>query len=96
MRYITWKLVWKGDYGYGPESTAANIGQHMEASSFCDADVETGTILGYLFGDADISNFSDWDAVELSQEDALSFALAINPESYITENGYISAPPSES
>lgn len=90
MKYLTWKLIWENNYGYGPESDAAKKGYHMEASEFSDADLSDGLILGYFFGDLNISEFEKWSVSELSQEDALSFALDRNPNAYITDNNYIS------
>lgn len=54
--------------------------------------VEEGTILGYLTGDVDVALLSDWNVVKLTQEEALEFAQAINPEAFLLEDGTISAP----
>lgn len=93
MRYITWRLVWddKG-YGYGPEEVSYANGSRIEASSWVTPSVETGTILGYLYGDIDISILSNWGVTELTQSDALTFAKTIDPAAAVSEVGIIILP----
>lgn len=97
MRYLTWKLTWPGDaqYGFGPESVVAENGGHLEASSWVNPSVETGTILGYLAGDVDLALLADWDVVELTEADALAFAQALNGQAFLAENGFIGVPISD-
>jgi hypothetical protein len=94
MRYLQWHLTWPGDhrYGYGPEPVAADNGAHLEASGWVDPTVETGTILGYLTGELDIALLADWDVVELDEAEALTFAQALNPQAFLTDDGRIGAP----
>jgi len=51
--------------------------------------VEHGRILGYLTGELDIELLSDWDVVKLTQEEALTFALAIDENAFVMDNGVI-------
>jgi len=91
VRYLTWELTWPGDhrYGYGPEPVAADHGAHLEASMWVNPTVEAGTILGYLTGDLDVALLAAWNVTELTQADALAFAQAIDPNAYVTDDGYI-------
>jgi hypothetical protein len=94
MRYLTWKLAWPGDgrYGYGPEQVAAANGARLEASSWVDGQVETGTILGYLDGELDLSLLAEWDVTELDETEALTFAQTKQAEAFLGSEGRIAAP----
>lgn len=94
MRYCTWKLTWIDGYGYGPEETAAANGGRLEASSWVSPDV-TGTILGYLTGEVDLSALTAWEVTELTEAEALAFAQAINADAFVGETGVISVPAPE-
>ena len=89
MKYLTWKLNWNDDYGTGPEGLVGQNRAHLAASMWVVPDVETGTILGYLTGDVDLTILSDFDAQELSEADALAFAAAIDANAYVMEDGSI-------
>jgi hypothetical protein len=90
MRYIVWHLTWPTEeYGYGPEQAAADNGAHLEASMWVNPDVEHGNILGYLTGDLDLALLVDWDATELSEADALAFAVNIDAGAYVMADGVI-------
>lgn len=89
MRYITWQLTWVDNYGYGPEQVIADNGGFLEASTWFNPTIEQGTILGYLHGDQPVDLISGWDAIELSQEEALGFAQIIDAKAFINENGII-------
>jgi hypothetical protein len=52
-------------------------------------DVEHGRILGYLTGELSIELLSDWDALELTQEEALAFALALDENAFVMDDGVI-------
>lgn len=91
MRYLTWRLTWNGNYGYGPEQIAFANGARLEASSWLDLTVEQGTILGYLIGNIDLSLLSDWSVAELSEIDALDFAKTIDPSAFFLDDGRIGA-----
>lgn len=90
MRYVTWKLSWiAGDYGVGPEQIVADNNGRLEASQWVNPTVEKGEILGYLQGDLDIQLISDWKAVELTAEEAVSFAKLLDETAHLHENGLI-------
>lgn len=97
MRYLTWKLTWPGDaqYGFGPEPVVAENGGRLEASSWVNPTVEAGTILGYLTGDIDLGLLSAWLVAELTQEEALAFARALNLDASVSDDGVIGAPSSD-
>jgi hypothetical protein len=90
MRYITWYLTWPtAEYGYGPEQTAADNGAHLEASMWVNPDVEHGNILGYLTGDLNLALLADWDVTELSEAEALAFAVNLDAGAYVMADGII-------
>lgn len=92
MRYITWRLIWDDDnYGYGPESTAIDNGAVLVASSWVYPSIKEGKILGYLYGDLDISILNKWEAEEISSEQALDFAKIIDSGAYLNEDGAVSS-----
>jgi hypothetical protein len=90
MRYLVWHLTWPtSQYGYGPEQTAADNGAHLKASMWVNPDVEHGNILGYLIGDLDLALLADWDVTELSEADALAFAVNLDAGAYVMADGVI-------
>jgi hypothetical protein len=52
-------------------------------------DVEHGRILGYLTGELNLDLLSDWCVESLTQEEALNFALALDENAYLLDNGVI-------
>lgn len=94
MKYITWSLIWKDGYGYGPEALVAENGARLE-SAHAKPGVANGTILGYLTGDLDLSLLSDWNVVELTQDEALAFVQQINSEASVDQDGFIVLPVEE-
>lgn len=94
MRYLTWQLTWDAEhqYGIGPEATVAEHGARLEASSWVDPTVESGTILGYLHGDINLGLLADWSVTELTEAEALAFAQEIDPNAYLADGGVIAAP----
>lgn len=93
MNYATWKLNFTDpNYGTGPEAAIVALGGAAE-SSWANGPVEAGaTILGYVSGPQNESALAAWHFTNISQEDALAFCSAINPEAYLLENGRIGAP----
>jgi hypothetical protein len=90
MEYVTWQLNWPtSEYGTGPEQTAFDNGARLEASMWVNPDVEHGRILGYLTGELDIELLSDWDAEVLTQAQALAFALALDENAFVMDDGVI-------
>lgn len=95
MRYCTWRLKWIDGYGYGPEEAVNETGSLLEASSWVSPSIEDGDILGYLTGDYEVPELNDWHLTELSAEQALEFAQAINPVAYLGDDGVIMVPSQE-
>jgi hypothetical protein len=93
MNYATWKLDFSNpEYGTGPEYAIEEQGVIPEGG-WANGEVENGaTILGYLTGAVDESKLTSWQVKNVSQAEALDFALAINPEAYLLPDGRITAP----
>ena len=93
MKYATWKLNFTDpNYGTGPEPVIAEQGFKAEAG-WVNGQVEAGgTILGYVTGEPDVSALTPWEYYELTQTEAVAFAQIINPDAYLLDNGYITAP----
>jgi hypothetical protein len=93
MKYATWKLNFSNlEYGTGPEYAIAKQGVQAEGG-WVNGEVENGaTILGYLTDAVDESKLTSWQVENLSEAEALDFALAINPEAYLLPDGRITAP----
>jgi hypothetical protein len=89
MQYVTWKLKWVNDYGYGPESIVNQNDNHLEASMFASSQAQDRTILGYCKTDLDFALISDFEAQEITKEEALVFAKSIDETAYFLENGFI-------
>ena len=96
MNYATWKLNFTDpNYGTGPEDAIVALGFTAEGA-WVDGQVEAGgTILGYVSEAQDESTLAAWEFTNITQEDALAFALATNPEAYLLEDGRIGAPMNE-
>jgi hypothetical protein len=45
--------------------------------------------LGYLTGELDLGLLADWDVVKLTQEEALDFALALDENAFVMDDGVI-------
>jgi hypothetical protein len=93
MKYATWKLNFTDpNYGSGPEDTISALDFSAEGG-WVDGQVEAGgTILGYVSEAQDESALTAWEFVNVTEEEALEFAQAINPEAYLLEDGRIGAP----
>lgn len=93
MRYALWDLVEdSANYYTGPEQKVFDLGGVAEAS-WANGIVENGAdILGYITGDFDSAELSHWNYREISQQEALEFCQAINPEAYLLPDGRITAP----
>lgn len=93
MRYALWDLKEDSpNYLTGPESKIIELGGSAEAS-WTNGIVEDGAdILGYVTGNFDANELSHWNYREISEQEALDFCLAINPEAYILPNGKIGVP----
>ena len=93
MNYAIWKLNFDNPkYGTGPENKIAELGSWAEASWVDGVVEENGFILGYLDGTQDEIELEPWGFQNITQEEALDFCLAINPEAFLQEDGRISSP----
>ena len=96
MNYATWKLNFDDPkYGTGPEDKIAELGFTAEGG-WPDGAVENGaTILGYVQGEPDALELTEWNFTYLTEAQALAFCVKINPEAYLLEDGRIAAPMNE-
>lgn len=93
MNYATWKLNFTNPkYGTGPEDKIAELGFGAEGAWVSGEAEDSGTILGYVTEAQDESELTAWQFSNVSQEAALDFCLAINPEAYLLDDGRITAP----
>jgi hypothetical protein len=93
MNYATWKLDFTDpNYGTGPEERIAAQGFHAEGGWVQGQVEDGGTILGYVTGEPVATALTAWDYTPVTQEEALAFCQAINPEAYFLEDGRITAP----
>lgn len=93
MRYALWNLKEdEPNYLTGPESKIVELGGAAEAS-WPNGRVEEGAdILGYVIGNFDPAELLHWNYKEITQEEALAFCQAINPEAYLLPDGKITKP----
>lgn len=90
MKYATWKLNFDDpNYGTGPEEEIIAQGFTAEGR-LLSGEARDGTILGYFTGDP--VNLSAWEFTEITQQEALDFALAINNKCYLLDDGKIAFP----
>lgn len=91
MKYATWVLNWNDpEYGTGPES-AASAGS-IEAGPALGEVTEGAAILGYATDDINFAAFGPWAMTEISQQQALDLALALDAGAFIHESGRIGFP----
>lgn len=91
--YATWKLSWKDPkYGVGPEQEICNRG-FSAVGIISDSDVISGTILGTVSDDADLSDLEEWNVRVLTNEEALEFAQSVNSDVTLDEEGNLVFPP---
>lgn len=91
MKYATWKLNFENsDYGTGPEPSIVEQGGTAEGA-YTDGNIAAvAKILGYFTGEP--TGLETWGFQEVSQQQALHFVLATNPDAYLLEDGRIVAP----
>lgn len=92
MNYGTWKLNFTDpQYGTGPEDKIAELGYGAEGA-WVAGQVETGGfILGYVTEPQDESELTAWEFKNISQLEAIEFALAIDPTAYLLPDGRIAS-----
>jgi hypothetical protein len=87
MRYFTWNIVWDDSfYGTTPESSVT-IGKLEGGFEY-----QPTSIVGYGTNNVSIVGLNKWSVVEITQEQALAYAQALNPECYVNNEGKIQAP----
>jgi hypothetical protein len=93
MKYAIWNLdITNPENITGPEPKIAELGGHAEGG-WVHGQAENGDdILGYVTGQFATDELSAWNYREITQQQALEFALEINPEAYLIEDGRIAAP----
>jgi hypothetical protein len=93
MNYATWKLNFTDpNHGTGPEEKIVELGFGAEGA-WADGEVQDGaTIMGYVTEAQDESELALWDFQNITEQEALDFCLAINPEAYLLPDGKITAP----
>ena len=90
MKYLHYKLS-EGVWGTNPYDAIAALGGLLDPSSYVAVN---GYRLGYATGDFDPGDLSDdWDVTEITQSEALTFALTIWDEATVRSNGRIEDPP---
>lgn len=90
MRYALWNLVEdEPNYLSGPESKIVELGGSAE-SEWSNGMVEDGAdILGYVYGEFDVSKLAYWHYREITQEEAVEFCQSINQQAYLLPDGKI-------
>jgi len=88
MKYATWNLTFDADgYGTGPEESIVSQGFTAYAA-WSNGEVADGaTIMGYFTGEP--QNLEPWNFLEISQQEAIEFAQAIDSTAYPLEDGQI-------
>jgi len=93
MNYATWKLNFTDpNHGTGPEEKIGELGFGAEASWVAGQVENGGTVLGYVTEPVDETELTTWEVNNITQTEALEFALAINPAAYLLTDGRITAP----
>jgi hypothetical protein len=93
MNYATWKLNFTNpEYGTGPEQKIGELGLTAEAGWVQGEAENGGTILGYVTEPVDPAQLTAWQLTNITQEQALAFCLAIDPEAYLLPDGKITSP----
>lgn len=89
--FATWKLDWTDpNYGTGPEEAIVALGGEAQGI-IAYPDVVGGTILGKINKLTDFSTLSLWQVTAITDNQALEFAIAKNPE-IILQNGELILP----
>jgi hypothetical protein len=87
MKYATWKLNFNNSsYGIGPEHEIIKQG-FTAAGAYLQGEALNGTILGYFTGEPE--NLEPWGFSEITQPEALAFAVALDPTAYLLADGSI-------
>jgi len=87
MKYLKWSIYFKpgAKEGVTPEETIRNNGGWAEGA------IRVGDfdIIGYASDNVNLTELSNYNVQELTQEEALSMAQEINPNCYLQDDGKI-------
>jgi len=89
MKYATWKIYFptNSNEGYTPEPIIRERGGTAEGG------LATNTlIIGYVSDNADLTNLEQYEATEITQQQALNLAKEFNADCYLNDNGRINYP----
>lgn len=87
MRYFTWNTIWDSESQYGTTPESSVITGNLEGGF----EYEGTSIVGYGSDNVDITGLNKWSVVEITEQECLNFALALNPKCFIL-NGKVTAP----
>lgn len=88
MKYATWNLNFaNAEYGTGPEMSVSEQGFFAEGAWTAGEVADGSLILGYYDGNP--TNLQPWNFTEVTQEQALAFAQAIDATAFLLEDGTI-------
>lgn len=88
MKYATWNLSFQNAiYGTGPEQSIAEQGFQASAGWSMGEVSEGAKVLGYFTGSP--TGLDEWNFTEITQDQALEFAKAIDSTAYLTDEGLI-------
>lgn len=93
MKYAIWNLIEDTpNYLTGPEAKIVELGGSAHPT-WANGAIEKGAdILAYVEGNFDTDELAHWNYREITQEEALAFFQAINPEAYLLPDGKITTP----
>jgi len=88
MKYATWVLNFDDpNYGTGPEASIVEQGGTAEGA-YAEGDITNGArILGYYTGEP--TELEAWNFINLTEQEALDFVLALDETAYVGEEGKI-------
>ena len=90
--FIKYKLKWIGDYGYGPEAKAIELGHEIIPTWIETSENE---ILSYATDGLDPENFVEYELEILTNQEAIDMAMSVDEFSYLDDNDQLlsSRPP---
>jgi hypothetical protein len=94
MKYYTWKLKWEDNEGTNPSHFINTEATRIEPI-FANGDISNPDTLIYCIlsiGEFDASEFTDWSVNEITSEQILSAAQAIDSGATMNEDGFIVFP----
>jgi len=90
MKYLKWSVYFEPGLTKGttPEETIRSNGGWAEGA----INIGEFNIIGYTSDDVDLTQLSNYNIQELTQEAALSMAQEINSNCYLKDDGKIGSP----